>query len=966
MLLIMRGSRGDEVAALKKAVAVQLGDAKADYPGLVDGSPDFDSDTEGAVRRWQAGVGLIADGIVGPHCLTRLGLRAPVELEIKPTLEAVRGLFPQTKPSNIARYLPYVTDALEAMWLVDRAMVVAALATIRAETAGFLPISEYVSTFNTLPGQAPFSAYEPPSKLAAELGNTKPGDGARYRGRGFVQLTGGGNYREFARITGAAIDARPDLANAPEVASLLLAAFLANRQDDLRAALMLQDYENTRRIVNGGTHGLDAFEAVFAKADEVWPAAVGAGKAAQRPTFGRLRVTRKDPADIRDRLFEPAPQTLPDVWPGDADVKKRIAQYRGLVLDQGNDSSCTGYGLACVINFALWGKHGFKAKPQRVSARMLYTYARRYDEYAGEDYDGSSCRGALKGWFHNGVCAEGDWPDGGQPRFGYVERARNVTLGVYYRIDTQSITDMQAAIVQAHAIYVSAFTHDGWEQMVRAKAAKGAPTHANLGVIRWNGRPSKGDGHAFAIVGFNAQGFVVQNSWGPEFGTGGFAVLSYADWLANGMDAWVACLGVPGVVEGMLASGAGTTGAKAGAPIDKSQWWTPDIAMAHSIMIGDDGRVSHYQGSDETTRTLLYQACTMPDTYFRTQAAAGACGDRKRIVIYAHGGLNSQDDALKRARAMGRFFWGNGCYPLFLVWRTGLLEALGDLLRKTSDNQPIVRGGVSDVWDRFLEKTVGRGPGRAVWNDMKEKARNACETNRACDLLVTALQNLSAMWDNQLEIHLVGHSAGSIMLGHLLDVMAARGLAGRVVTTHLFAPACSVQFANRYYAPQPTDGPPVHEHPGGQGGARRRRGRRLSQVAAVPRVGCAGARRAHAAGRPGERAGPFVRRLGRIIDDDGGAGELARGGHAGLEPAPEGDRRAAGCDAARSERQRGVGRRDTRQLRQQHRCDGRDAAPHYRRGATARAGGRLARVLRLSRRRRRRPSPARRRSCRRR
>jgi pimeloyl-ACP methyl ester carboxylesterase len=52
-----------------------------------------------------------------------------------------------------------------------------------------------------------------------------------------------------------------------------------------------------------------------------------------------------------------------------------------------------------------------------------------------------------------------------------------------------------------------------------------------------------------------------------------------------------------------------------------------------------------------------------------------------------------------------------------------------------------------------------------------------------------------------LEIHLVGHSAGSIMLGHLLSVMAARGLEGRVASTHLYAPACTVQFANRYYAP---------------------------------------------------------------------------------------------------------------------------------------------------------------------
>ena len=64
---------------------------------------------------------------------------------------------------------------------------------------------------------------------------------------------------------------------------------------------------------------------------------------------------------------------------------------------------------------------------------MLYNFARRYDEYAGEDYDGSSCRGALKGWFNHGVCLQSDWPfddkDSQQPRYGYASRASATTWG---------------------------------------------------------------------------------------------------------------------------------------------------------------------------------------------------------------------------------------------------------------------------------------------------------------------------------------------------------------------------------------------------------------------------------------------------------------------------------------------------------------------------------------------------------
>ena len=56
--------------------------------------------------------------------------------------------------------------------------------------------------------------------------------------------------------------------------------------------------------------------------------------------------------------------------------------------------------------------------------------------------------------------------------------------------------------------------------------------HAGLPVIPYDGHPSEVDGHAYALVGFNEQGFVLQNSWGPGWGAGGFAVLTYVLFLA--------------------------------------------------------------------------------------------------------------------------------------------------------------------------------------------------------------------------------------------------------------------------------------------------------------------------------------------------------------------------------------------------------------------------------------------------
>src|SRR5213075_629768 len=52
-------------------------------------------------------------------------------------------------------------------------------------------------------------------------------------------------------------------------------------------------------------------------------------------------------------------------------------------------------------------------------------------------------------------------------------------------------------------------------------------------------------GHAFALVGYNEIGFLVQNSWGTTWGKDGFATLPYEDWLECAYDAWVARPGVP-------------------------------------------------------------------------------------------------------------------------------------------------------------------------------------------------------------------------------------------------------------------------------------------------------------------------------------------------------------------------------------------------------------------------------------
>ncbi|MCX7166987.1 MAG: peptidoglycan-binding protein [Rhodocyclales bacterium] len=803
MLLLMRGNAGKEVAALKAALRKAMGEGAATYPGLAAGN-EFEADTETALRAWQSGVGLVADGIAGPRSLSALGIAPTAELAVSVDGALVGKLFPYTRTSNIARNLPYVTAALAAFGLGDAGMIGVALGTIRAETEGFVPIAELPSHFNTLPGQAAFSAYE------YKLGNTNPGDGGRYRGRGYVQLTGRANYEKFGKVLDIPLLDNPDSACAPEVAACLLAAFLDANRDSLGRALARDDLKAARKVVNGGSHGLERFADTFRMAQKAWVAAkplpAARGRAAVPIAARRASLdVKRDAADLRDRPYLPPPRSLPPMFPADGDIRDFVGAYTraGLILDQGQEGACTGFGLACVINYLRWRSAGMPKTLESVSPRMLYKFARRFDEYEGESYDGSSCRGALKGWYHNGVCLESRWPyaagDNALPISGWDGDAIERTLGVYYRIDPQAITDLQAAILEVGAIYVSACTHKGWDAV---KTSARAPTsHATLPLIDYDGKPSRSGGHAFALVGFNRAGFVIQNSWGHTWGAGGFAVISYADWLAHAMDAWVAAMGVPGVVSGRLAAG-GREQAGAASAAGHANWWDEATAYRHSIVLGNNGRVERFDTPDGVTRSLQHQACVMPDAWFRQSPQ-----ERKRLVIYAHGGLNSEADAIRRAQAMGRYFLGNGCYPLFLVWKSGLLEALGNILAdKANAGAAGIAGGfggwVTDtISDPVIEKTIGRPFARPLWSEMKENAELAAQSGRGGDLLTEALRSLAGSWGDRFELHLIGHSAGSIALGRMLDILAQKDLAGSVKSVHLYAPACTVAFANRHYAP---------------------------------------------------------------------------------------------------------------------------------------------------------------------
>ncbi|MCC8937416.1 C1 family peptidase [Bradyrhizobium sp. Arg68] len=550
---------------------------------------------------------------------------------------------------------------------------------------------------------------------------------------------------------------------------------------------------------------------------------------------------RPDRIDFRDLPYRARLVSLPMKYPSDQLIEEWFPIYRAsdMVLDQGDEGSCTGFGLAGVVNYLRWElanataiEGGEKPAPKpdgRVSARMLYQNARLYDEWKGEDYEGSSCRGAMKGFHKHGVCAEQYWPylekrnKPGLPREGWDASAPQTPLGAYFRIDGKSIVDMQSAIYETHAIYVSADVHDGW---VRVGNNRKSIDDALIGPPN---KPNDVGGHAFAMVGYTSRGFIVQNSWGPDWGFHGFAVLPYEDWTRHGTDAWALALGAP-----MEVSFPPIKPKKGAKPQTASPFRSPKMrtdlsldermrarSMQRDDVAKDTSAVSPWINGEEAHRTIfighngraereLVAANSGDDavvSVVRECVATAADRGYSHVAIYAHGGLNSRSEGLDRARVLGPWLEANDIMPIFVVWQTGFFESAADILKGAVEKIGVpagadkgwLRSKIDEIKDRAFEVFARDAGVKAIWENMKNRADGASRSGGG--LMTAATELRSAIGElskaQRPEIHLVGHSAGAIMQGHFLSAMKARSL--QASSVHLWAPACTVEFATAKY-----------------------------------------------------------------------------------------------------------------------------------------------------------------------
>lgn len=146
-----------------------------------------------------------------------------------------RALFPAAP----ADYLPHLNAAMAEAQITTLPRVHAFLAQLGHESMGLRHMQELANG----------EAYEGRD----DLGNTQPGDGRRYKGRGPIQLTGRSNYRAAGKALGLDLEERPEQAATPQVGFRVAAWFWRTR--GLNALADKGEFRTITRKINGGLNG---------------------------------------------------------------------------------------------------------------------------------------------------------------------------------------------------------------------------------------------------------------------------------------------------------------------------------------------------------------------------------------------------------------------------------------------------------------------------------------------------------------------------------------------------------------------------------------------------------------------------------------------------------------------------------------------------------------------------------------
>lgn len=156
----------------------------------------------------------------------------------------------KAKPEQGAKPKTYIPVTKSPLELVLRKAALGAK-MVGAELAAFMGQCAHESAkFTTTKEFSNGTQYEG----RADLGNTQPGDGARYKGRGFIQITGRANYTAAGKALGIDLVNHPELAERPDIATKVSIWYW-----NTRVKPRVANFGNTKAVtkkVNGGVNGL--------------------------------------------------------------------------------------------------------------------------------------------------------------------------------------------------------------------------------------------------------------------------------------------------------------------------------------------------------------------------------------------------------------------------------------------------------------------------------------------------------------------------------------------------------------------------------------------------------------------------------------------------------------------------------------------------------------------------------------
>lgn len=156
------------------------------------------------------------------------------------TAEQLKACMPYASPANIDRFLQPLNDTMAKYQINTPARVAMFLAQLAHESGSLRYVEEIASG----------EAYEG----RKDLGNTEPGDGKRFKGRGLIQITGRANYRAVGKALAYDFLSDPEAMEKPGAAAMVSGWFWDAK--GLNAWADKGDFKRVTKIINGAYNGL--------------------------------------------------------------------------------------------------------------------------------------------------------------------------------------------------------------------------------------------------------------------------------------------------------------------------------------------------------------------------------------------------------------------------------------------------------------------------------------------------------------------------------------------------------------------------------------------------------------------------------------------------------------------------------------------------------------------------------------